>query len=632
MENNSENIPSLRKSGIRIRRSPINNDIAEKRRRVMEEDRSICLEDNETLKKCMQMFADNKMSKDNVWSLNIIDTLSNLMSNHNRALHNFKVAGSSLEASSRVYGLRVDCVHNDVLRLSHGLNKKKVMDIDAEPDIEEENESEEPTKKKKLKPSATVTKNKDTINGKFDTNPFADPFWGKLNSTNTPIQFLQNVLCSEGGGLKITSKCKYWDKEDSKEQSQDIRETLKADLLDCPKFHKIHLDDCVFRAAQTGYKISNIPSSFDELQKNEGREEMDIDEEVRTPAPQDNFDCMAMAFDMDSESQPLDTEDHNTLSIPVDSFNTEEKVALNYCKDLKKRKVIIEDLRPINSSIFEYSYRELQSIDRYWAGPSHWKFRKNMVSKESEAIIGQRKFKFIRNKTKKLNFTKLDENLFEELGVTKLKKTNLHNKWDARKLKLPTNYGYPLNFFDKLKLAPNLLDQQFRSEVEMEDHVNREDNFVNCSSAYVGESQSDFNEIPSSQDFHSDPNETIMEISDHFDGAPEKVTRIVVPFAKKAKLINMKQLKKCSLDSINDQLYESKEDVNLECYRNERYLPGTATFSGVYNELPKVLSKNLAENLSPSIALYSVLHLCNEHNFRIFPQEGLKDFKIRKLE
>lgn len=111
-----------------------------------------------------------------------------------------------------------------------------------------------------------------------------------------------------------------------------------------------------------------------------------------------------------------------------------------------------------------------------------------------------------------------------------------------------------------------------------------------------------------------------------------QVTRIVVPFAKRAKVIDMKQLKRCGLQSINNQLVDSRDEQTPESYKHEKYVPGTATFSGIYNKLPQMLTKTMAEGLSPAVALYSVLHLCNDNNLRIFPQEDLKDFKIKKLE
>lgn len=48
-------------------------------------------EENETLKKCLEIYNGNKLSKENAWSLSLIDTLSTLLSRHHKSLNNFKV-------------------------------------------------------------------------------------------------------------------------------------------------------------------------------------------------------------------------------------------------------------------------------------------------------------------------------------------------------------------------------------------------------------------------------------------------------------------------------------------------------------------------------------------------------------
>lgn len=48
-------------------------------------------EDNETLKKCLEIYNGNKLSKENAWSLSLIDTLSTLLDRHHKSLNNFKV-------------------------------------------------------------------------------------------------------------------------------------------------------------------------------------------------------------------------------------------------------------------------------------------------------------------------------------------------------------------------------------------------------------------------------------------------------------------------------------------------------------------------------------------------------------
>lgn len=274
--------------------------------------------------------------------------------------------------------------------------------------------------------------------------------------------------------------------------------------------------------------------------------------------PQDADDCMAMAFDMDAEVEPVPTEDYAVLNVDIGDITVEEQEAINLCKGLKKKSVIIEDLRPINSNILEYSYRPLESINRYWAGPSHWhfkNFRKTLAPVQPNSTAGGKenqtlsirmnaermKNKSIRNRPKQLNFTQINDDVFQKLDESKLKKTILSKKWDAKKLKLPTNYTYPSTFFDKYTLAPNLSARRFLQEEEDEENNNLvtenvmsdiHDDDDNHFDDGVGDMDGNMDvslgqggdtDFPSTQDVMGDPNKTVMEISDNFVGAPDKV-------------------------------------------------------------------------------------------------------------
>lgn len=274
---------------------------------------------------------------------------------------------------------------------------------------------------------------------------------------------------------------------------------------------------------------------------------------------QEADDYMAMAFDMEAEVEPMPLEDYAVLNVDIGDITVEEQEAINLCKGLKKKSVIIEDLRPINSKILEYSYRPLESINRYWAGPSHWNFRNFRKTLAPNALPGstggkenrtlslrinaeRAKNKSIRNKPKQLDFTQIDSDLFQKLDENKLKKINLSKKWDAKKLKLPTNFTYPSDFFDKYTLAPNL-QSRFRRFTEVEhntlvtehvaededldddnhfDHIGGDDDMVgNLNSSQT----QDVNPVlPSTEDILGGiANKTVMEISDNFVGAPDKV-------------------------------------------------------------------------------------------------------------
>ena len=77
--------------------------------------------------------------------MDLIDNFAKLIQNHHRKMCNFQIAGVSLEgspiqfrvasnridnslsfpASSKIYGIRVDTVHTECVRLASGLNRKR---------------------------------------------------------------------------------------------------------------------------------------------------------------------------------------------------------------------------------------------------------------------------------------------------------------------------------------------------------------------------------------------------------------------------------------------------------------------------------------------------------------------------
>jgi len=83
--------------------TPFNDDEAERRearRRTLlqQHHRSSTLEsieDNETIKNCLELYNGNKVSKDNAWNLMLIDSLANLLDHHHKRMSNFKVGFAS---------------------------------------------------------------------------------------------------------------------------------------------------------------------------------------------------------------------------------------------------------------------------------------------------------------------------------------------------------------------------------------------------------------------------------------------------------------------------------------------------------------------------------------------------------
>lgn len=74
---------------------------------------------------------------------------------------------------------------------------------------------------------------------------------------------------------------------------------------------------------------------------------------------------------------------------------------------------------------------------------------------------------------------------------------------------------------------------------------------------------------------------------------------------------------------------------NMITSKEEHYKDGAASFGIIYNSLPHSLTKTMAENLTPSVAFYSILHLANEHRLRLYKSTKENDmniFLIRRLE
>lgn len=99
-------VGSHRESMLQDRTTMVNDDEAERREarrrtlllqqtRPRESTILESIEENETIKKCLEIYNGNKLSRENAWSLSLIDTLSNLLDHHHKTLSNFKVSAAA---------------------------------------------------------------------------------------------------------------------------------------------------------------------------------------------------------------------------------------------------------------------------------------------------------------------------------------------------------------------------------------------------------------------------------------------------------------------------------------------------------------------------------------------------------
>lgn len=164
---------------------------------------------------------------------------------------------------------------------------------------------------------------------------------------------------------------------------------------------------------------------------------------------------------------------HFSEQTEFDNMTVADQNAIHACRTLRRKPVVLEDLRPVDSSQLEYSYRPLNEFNQFWAGPSHWKFRKYSGahvarrSKIDQQTKHSTRTKTLKNKIEPVQF--VEANVPEELSpkitsmillkskaAEKVKRMNSYRKWDSKKLKLPTNMQFDRNFFNFYTYALSL--------------------------------------------------------------------------------------------------------------------------------------------------------------------------------
>ncbi|XP_063700723.1 condensin complex subunit 2-like [Culicoides brevitarsis] len=682
---------------------PVNDDEAEResRRSTLSgysENEMTLTEENAAVSSLLQMFSENKFNRDNVWNFHLIDHFSNLVAKHHKSMSNFQTAGSALEASAKIYVLKVDSLHQQALRIASTLTRESARALGAARNADEDddeaengmdrslnnnldqNSSGKRTKEKRKRRTASViTKNPESLNAKLETNPFTDPFFAKLNSivgdVNSSSRLMQNIIGTKKGSLQLRTDLPFWDKREMEPPVYDENENYENQQIvrikthEATTFHAIHHE-------LKGYSISDKPA--------EDEQEEEMPQSILHHSIEASFHDRSVinasigagiVFDPDAEVEPIPVDNNFMIDLgPPDGENAfsqleeEDHEAIMRCRGLRRAPVIVEDMAPVDSTsgTLEYSYRPLENFTDFWAGPSHWKIRRqpSMARKSftqasqagSQVVASKRK----RRKKKEVQlFTKEDLFNFDPGNVfvkrdpaNPIKKithtsTFIRTKWNSKKLKLPTHMQFEDNMFDNFLSGPQFRPMNIKEEVEPELEVekydyNNEVDIEYCRDVHAGtEPEIDFaagdnpnisdeQNIMSPPPFASPINDisppTPDFIGTQFADAPEQVEKIEIHYAKRAKPVDMKQLKSKCWNLISELPGKtSAETANGETVKE-------IEFKDVYDNLPKVLTKSMAENMSTGLAFYSLLHLANEKGIEIVQHEDLDGCTIVKKD
>uniref|UniRef100_A0A182MY38 Condensin complex subunit 2 n=1 Tax=Anopheles dirus TaxID=7168 RepID=A0A182MY38_9DIPT len=723
-------------------RGEANDDEAERRslRTVSTlNETSASMNESDNIKLCLKLYSDNKMSKDNAWSLTIIDSFATLMARHSRALQSFQVAGSTLEASTKVYGLRVDSVHTDVMRMCSELTRQTAKAMNSNPVDQDEDDgaagsnqsmaegggdkentanttanAQQPKARKKRtrKMVSTVTKSKDSINAPLETIPFMDPFFAKLNSVvgdvNSSSRLMQNIVPTRSAELRLNMDYPFWDPSESPELELDAVPANPIDQSECCTLRFFPLGaDNLLRTLRSGYVITDAPAEADEEEEEVGdgggnRTQLDVhmdDLDAREHGLSlMNRSALDVHFDINAEVEPIPSGDAFILdydaqdNIGDDDFAEDDEMALEQCKGLMRKTVLIEDMRPLEttSSQLEYSYRPLENISQFWAGPAHWKFKRSLRprstmappdAKSASAASGTSAKEPTVRRKKRFEVETLDDVLsetddqFREYNpnrpikrITYLK-SSVCKKWESKRLKLPTDYKLDKNRFEVYMYGRGIIvtEHGAASGHSSGHHALSEgyscdggDDQISCSNDTNDGGDNDNDMLhhdegifrshehengphePNERDKNMNNSMVVDAISNEYQGAPDKVHKIHIAYAKTAKVIDMKQLKYNCWRVISSHVHadlgpppsqpSASQPENVMLPPPTQPGDATVTFTTVYRKVPQLLSKTMSENISRSLAFYAVLHLANEKALLLGRQEDLKDFSIRKSE
>ncbi|XP_013172702.1 PREDICTED: condensin complex subunit 2 [Papilio xuthus] len=616
---------------------------------------------------CLKLYAENKINKDNAWNLQLIDFMTSMLRRHDARMDNLQTASTVVDASARIYSFRVDAVHYDVLKMAGGLSKaaqtKRGKKDDNDEVGDEPAADDARVKKKKKRAKGAIAPNPEVFNGDFDANDFVDPFFERLAATtgdvtssnrafNATLPIHDNTLA-----LILRTDAPYLEliKENELDQLELTEHiTLSAKLL--PAFTSADRICEPF----AGFSISNWDP---DTEYTENRVNNWVEERL-------NLSQQALAFDVNAEVEPIPYDDaHNDLfeDEPLGGIESEEEAdvavaaaAAAACAARCAGAARVADMRPqaARDSRLEYSY--CGAIVAAWAGPAHWRLRNNRASKLSERTQSTATGRLTIEKKAARSKRQLDflgaglatdcrappTGEYEPAQPAKItiarKTLATGHTWNEANYKTPIDRGLDETHFCKLFVRQNVTMRRRRalaasgvgvaSGVGGAGGAEHEPLAVDDVRDYDYNNENDAsycpNSVPEGEEWGNeegaaagDPHDQLKaqepeEIGDMLE-PPTKVAKIFIPYAMRAKKVDMKQLKHCTWRMLTSKTKEGeKEEVT------------PTTFLSVYSRLPAKLSTNMRESLSVPLALLSVLHLANEKGLVLEKRDDLKDVGI----
>ncbi|XP_075300719.1 condensin complex subunit 2 isoform X1 [Opisthocomus hoazin] len=593
--------------------------------------------------------------------------MTEILKQKDSELTNFKMAAGTLDASAKIYAVRVDAVHADTYKVLGGLGRDSAPTKNADSPEGEDSPAPEAVKRvqtKKKHSFKTIEQNLNNINvseanRRCEVDPMFQRTAASFDECSTAGIFLRRLR---------TQNCHSELLFDSKIVPLPSSETLALPNSDPVKVVDLKplLAQCIEKrpicSSLAGFQFTkwdaeshdeSVSALLDKFKKSD--QVFDINAEVDS----DVEDCVPALPDDNFSSDSL----RSTVADKIGEF-TEKLSSFGTARQSKRFDAAPFGEGDIGTMCLhlsmkpgEYSYFSPRTLSM-WAGPEHWRFK---PPHKSDADSEKETRKRCAKKAFEINF---DEDIDFKAHFRKTKASvtlakSILESQNVKRTTLPTDFNYDPDNILQLFLKPavklcrmaerdSALDHE--DEIGEYDYNNPNDTSNFCPALQAGDSDDDnepiqfmsqmgeFNLTAHPEGEDAELNRVVGDVDVTTYGElnliaePQKVNKIAIQYAKTAKKMDMKRLKNNMWDLLTDgqrkQIVTEMEDAERE--KDTSVVAGEKVFSSITKELLHRLPSAMANNLSIPLAFACLLHLANEKNLKLEGTEDLSDVLVKQ--
>uniref|UniRef100_A0A8C3GVP5 Condensin complex subunit 2 n=1 Tax=Corvus moneduloides TaxID=1196302 RepID=A0A8C3GVP5_CORMO len=592
---------------------------------------------------CIKLCSENKITTKNAFGLHLIDYMTEILKQKNSELTNFKVAAGTLDASAKIYAVRVDSVHADTYRVLGNLGKDSAPAKD--PPAPEAARKAQPRKKQTFR---TIEHNLNNINlPEASRGSEVDPMFQRAAAsfdecstagiflTGLRSQSFQSRLLFHSGIIPLPSS----DTPALPSSDPVPVADLKALLAQCLEKRRI----C---SSLAGFQFSN----WDEESHSES-----------VSALLEKFRKSEQVFDPNVE---LDSDDGEGAAPPEFQLESPGSTAGerigefpenlgSFGTPLGEGDITTMSLH-LSMNPGEYSYFSPRTLSM-WAGPEHWRFRpRHRPDTGSEGESRRRNPR----KVFELDFEEdvdFEPHFRKTKASTTLAKSILESQ-NVRGTTLPADFHYDPKNMAQLFLKPTVRVREpslkeFQGIIPG-DHSRHKTSPHQAPGASWdvpegwgrGEA-GEFNltahpEAPERTGINGVITGIVNGVVNGGDvttygeltliAEPQKINRIAIQYARTAKKMDMRRLKRDMWELLTGCRDFPKQAGGAGEEPDTAAVAGEKVLSDVTKELLHRLPPAMATNLSVPLAFVCLLHLANEKNLKLQSTEDLSDILVQQ--